>query len=101
MGSFVKKTKEFKRLYEVDDTEGKIKTKKNAFGAWSAMFFMRIPDKIKYGKLIHDLSIQYAFNNNQYPKTLQEAVDVIRKEKFKVENNNDKLTHKSRIKWRW
>ena len=27
---------------------------------------------------------------NQYPKTLQEAFDVMRKVKFKPENNNDK-----------
>ena len=36
------------------------------------------------------LSIQYAIKNSQYPKTLQEEVDVIRKLKFKAEKNNDK-----------
>ena len=36
--------------------------------------------------------------NYQYPKTLQEEVDVIRKVKFKAEKNNEKVTHKNRIK---
>ena len=48
---------------------------------------MRGPDKRKYGELIYDFSIQYAIKNYQYPITLQEAVDVIRRGKFKVENN--------------
>ena len=51
---------------------------------------MRGSDKKKYGELAHDLSIQYAINIDQYPKTLHEAVDVLRKVKFKIENNNDK-----------
>ena len=45
---------------------------------------MRGSDKRKYGELIHDLSIQYTINNNKYPKTLQEAVDVMCKVKFKA-----------------
>ena len=51
---------------------------------------MRGSDKRKYAELIHDFSIQYAIKNGQYPKTLQEAVDVMRKVKFKAEKNNDK-----------
>ena len=35
-------------------------------------------------------SIQYVFKNDQYPKTLQEWVDVMRKVKFKAENIYDK-----------
>ena len=54
------------------------------------MIFMIGSDKVKYGELIHDLSIQYAIKNDQYPKTLLEAVDVMLKVKFKAENNNDK-----------
>ena len=52
----------------------------------------------KFGELIHDLSIQYAIKNYQCPKILQEEVYVMREVKFKSENNNDKLTHKKRIK---
>ena len=56
---------------------------------------MKGSDKIKYGKLIHDLSVQYTIKNNQYPKTLQEAVDAMGRVKCKSENNNDKSnTHK-------
>ena len=34
-------------------------------------------------------------------KTLQEAVDVMHKFKFKAENNNDKINTQNRINWRW
>ena len=54
------------------------------------MVFMRGPDKRKYGELIHDFPIRYAINNDQYPKTIQEAVYVMHKVKFKPEKNNDK-----------
>ena len=67
-----------------------IKTKKHSFEVWSTMVFMRGLDKIKYGELIHDLYIQYAIKNYQYPKTLQEAVDVMGEIKSKAEKNNDK-----------
>ena len=57
---------------------------------------MRRLDKRKYGELIHDLSIKYAIKKNQNQKTLQEAVDVMRKVKSKAEKNNDKInTHKT------
>ena len=40
--------------------------------------------------MIHDFSIQYRIKNNQYPKALQEKVDIMRKLIFKAKNNNDK-----------
>ena len=72
--------------------------KKTIFEAWSMMVFMRRPDNRKYGELIHDFSIQYAIKNYQYPKTLQKAVDVIRKVKFKSEKNNDKMNTQKQYK---
>ena len=55
------------------------------------MVFMRESNKRKIGELIHDLSIQYVVKNDKYPKTMQEAVDVMRKVIFKAENSNDKI----------
>ena len=40
--------------------------------------------------MIHDFSIKYTIKNNQYPKTLQKAVDVMSKMKLKTEKKNDK-----------
>ena len=48
-GYFVKTTKEFQKLYEVNDSDEIIKMKKNAFELWSMMVFMRVSYKIKYG----------------------------------------------------
>ena len=67
----------------MDDAEKIIETKKNKFEACSTMVFMRGLYKRKHGKLIHDLSIKYTIKNDQYSKTPQEAVDVMRKVKFK------------------
>ena len=88
---FLKTNKEFKKLGEVEDADEIIHMKKHSFEAWSTMVFMRGSAKRKYGELIHDFSIRYAFKNNQYPKTLQEAVGIMRQVKFKSENNNDKI----------
>ena len=71
--------------------------RKNTFEVWSTMFFMRVSDKRKDGELIYYFSIQYTIKNDQYPKTLQEAVDVMRKVKFRPEKNNNKSNTK---KWR-
>ena len=83
MDSSVKKTKKFKKLDKVGDVYEIFNMNKNAFEAWPTMVFMRGSDKRKYGELIHDLSIHYAIKNDQYPKTLQEAVDVMHKVNLK------------------
>ena len=62
------------------------------------MVFVIVSDNIKYGELIHDLSIQYAIEKNQYLKTMQESVDVMRKVKFKEEKNDDKSNTKKQNK---
>ena len=49
----------------------------------------------------HDFSFHYAIKNDQYSKTLQEAVNVMRGVKFKANNNNDKSKKKTELKWRW
>ena len=61
----------------MDDAEEIIKAKKTAFEAWSMMVFMSGSEKRNYGELIHDFSIQHTINNDQYSKTLQEALDVM------------------------
>ena len=84
LDGFVETTKEFKKPNEVDDAVEIIKIKKNAFEAWSTMVFMRGSYNRKYEELIHNLSIKHVIENDQYPKTLHEAVDVMRKVKFKL-----------------
>ena len=74
----------------MDDAEEIIKTKKNKFEKWLKMVFVRGSDKRKYSELIHDLSIQYMIENNQYLKTSRKEVDAKRKVKFKSENKNKK-----------
>ena len=63
MDSFIKKTKEIKKIYEVDDAEKIIKMKISSFEYWPTMVFIRGSDKRKYGELIRDFSIQYVIKN--------------------------------------
>ena len=49
MGSFVKTTKEFKRLDELDEPDEIVNMEKNAFEAWLMVVFMKVSDKQKYG----------------------------------------------------
>ena len=46
LDSFVKTTRSFNKLDEVDDAYEIIKTKINTFEAWSTMVFVRGSDKI-------------------------------------------------------
>ena len=62
------------------------------------MVFTRVPDKIKYGELVNNFSIQYAIKNDQYPEKLQEEMYVMHKVKFKAEIIMIKVAHKNRIK---
>ena len=74
----------------MDDSEDIIKMDKYSFEACSTMVFMRGSEKRNDEESIHDFSIQYVIKNNKYLKTLQEAVDVMCKVKFKTEKNNEK-----------
>ena len=85
----------------MEDAEEIIKLMINIFEAWLEVVLMRGPDKRKYGELIYDLSIQYEIRNNRYLKTFQEAVDVMRKAKFKSENNSYKSNTKNKQKRWW
>jgi hypothetical protein len=53
-----------------------------AFEQYCAYLYLEQSDKKKYGSIMNGLSTQYSLNNNQYPKSLTEAVNVLSNHKF-------------------
>jgi len=76
---FVKKTDEY---IGTDEYTKKQELKADAVDTFTTAIFLRNCDRSRYGSLIDDLSKTYALGVDQYPRTLQGAMDVLRKVKF-------------------
>ena len=75
LDAFVEKSKEYREL--TSEAKKTTKMKQEAYDAWVAYLFIRGSDQAKYGSLTRSLISQYSLGNDQYPKTLQAAGDVL------------------------
>ena len=48
----------------------------------SLFFFIKHADVRRYGSLIDDLQASFAHEHNEYPKTLEKAIDLLDSQKF-------------------
>jgi hypothetical protein len=55
---------------------------KEAFGEFVAFTYLENADKTKYGTLVSGLESQFSLGNDQYPKTLTDANNVLSNHKF-------------------
>ena len=55
---------------------------KTEFRRFVAFLFLDNADKNKYGSLITQLSMQQSLGNNQYPKSVTEATNVLSNHRF-------------------
>jgi len=55
----------------------KAKLKTDAYSAWMAYLLLRGSDQSKYGTIMKGFVAQYSLGNDQYPKTVQMATDVL------------------------
>jgi hypothetical protein len=62
---------------DLKTNETKSKYKEEAFGAWMAYLLIRGSDQSKYGSLTKNLTSQYSLGNDQFPKTIATATDVL------------------------
>jgi hypothetical protein len=67
-----------------------------AFEQYCAYLYLEQSDKKKYGSIMNGFSTQYSLNNDQYPKSLIEAVNVLSNHKFDAnyfirKRNNDQV----------
>ncbi len=56
--------------------------KAEQFEAWMAYLVIRGCDQSKYGSLTRNFVSQYSLGNDQYPKTIQGAIDVLSNHRF-------------------
>ena len=52
------------------------------FEAWSATVFLKGCDQNKYGSVLKGLANQYALGNDQYPRRIMAATDVLSNHKL-------------------
>ena len=81
LNEFVEHTEEYKEKMLAGDTTGAATLKTKAFETYTTGIFMHGGDRARYGGLLDGLSDQYALGNDQYPRTLQGAIDVMRRQK--------------------
>mgnify|MGYP002176679840 FL=1 len=74
LDKFVENTKDYQ-----DESDAAIRKlmKDQAFGKWMAYLLIRSSDQGKYGSLMTGLVSQFSMENNQYPKTIRAATDIL------------------------
>ena len=79
LDEYVEKQQEFK---DESNSDKKDEMKKNEYEKWMAYMLMRGTDQNRYGSLMKGLSQQYSLGNDQYPKTITAATDVLSNHKL-------------------
>jgi hypothetical protein len=79
LDEFTKKLDEYK---EATDAAAKKAVKEASFEKWMAYLLIEQSDHNKYGSLIKGFVSQYLLGNDQYPKTIAAATDVLSQHRF-------------------
>jgi hypothetical protein len=97
LDTYVENQPKYQALTEFDADE-KDKMKENAFEAWMAYLFIRGSDQAKYGSLVQGFASQFSLQNDQWPKTLSKAMDVLSNHKFDSKHSENMKKHYENIK---
>ena len=76
---FIEHQPEFRNSTSQTD---KSKMQTDSFDNWCAYMLLRNSDQAKYGSLMKGFISQYSLGNDQYPKTLTTAIDVLSQHKI-------------------
>jgi hypothetical protein len=74
LDTFVENTSDYHEERDVDEQK---KMKAAAFDMWMAYLLIRNSDQGKYGSLMNGLVSQFSMENNQYPKSITAATDIL------------------------
>jgi hypothetical protein len=77
LNRFVEQSEEYRNLDEKEGADAKKKMKDDAYSAWMAYLLLRGSDQSKYGTIMKGFVAQYSLGNDQYPRTVQMATDVL------------------------
>jgi hypothetical protein len=70
--------------YDEDDKEKCAKLQEQTFNQFLAYLYLDNADKAKYGSILTGLNTQQSLGNNQYPKSVTEANNVLSNHRFDV-----------------
>ncbi|MGC8551171.1 MAG: C2HC-type zinc finger protein, partial [Acidobacteriaceae bacterium] len=90
LNQFAEYQGEFKGLTTDSD---KKKFKEKFFEAWIAYLVIRGSDQSKYGSLTANFVQQYSLGNDQYPRTIEMATDVLSQHRFDSRFYEDQKKH--------
>jgi len=79
LDTFTEHSEAYKKL---SDAKEKATLKAEAFDSWMAYLMIQGSDQSKYGSLVKGFISQYSLGNDQYPKTIQVATDVLSNHKL-------------------
>jgi hypothetical protein len=74
LDTFVENTREYR---DESDAAAKKAMKVGAFNKWMSYLLLRNSDPNKYGSMINGLISQFSMGNNQYPRTITAATDIL------------------------
>ena len=77
LDQFIENTLEHHAAIDDMDLPRATELKADAFGRWMAFILLKNSDQSKYGSLLNGLTSQYSMDNNQYPKMIMAASDIL------------------------
>ena len=80
--------------YTPDEMGDNVRLIDEAYDQFVAYSFMEGADKSKYGEMMLTLEDQYSLKNNQYLKTLEDAITALKLHKFDEKYHEDKQKKK-------
>ena len=67
---------------DIKESAAQIELKQEAWDAFEGYLFIRNSDQDKYGSFIKGLQTQFSLGQDQYPKSLQKAIDALAMQRF-------------------
>ena len=95
LDQFVENQEEYRSLSDPKDQE---ELKKAAFAKWMAYLLIRGSNQAKYGTLLKGFTSQFSLGNDQYPKTIQTATDVLSNHRIDQKYYDNKRTQRDRAR---
>ena len=96
---FFKGAKQINKEYDSLDTKQRGEIHEKVWNEFVAYLFLRNADQSKYGSMLKELKHQQALKNDQYPKTLTNATEVLSSRSFDQGYHKKQKHKKSKSKY--
>ena len=92
LDTFIAQTQEYRDASKASE---KAKMKQEAVTVWYAYLLMRQSDQLKYGSLTRGMVTQFSMKNDQFPKSVQDATDILSSHRFDAGWNKNQKNKKN------